>query len=571
MSLKNQYRILLPLFVLVFLFLGAPERAHAEDVSVEIDLNADMMDFYNNPQNVTVTSIGGPVNFVVTGVNGSGNYQYYLNDVELYDSTIYHGYYYVADPSRLPGYQTSNVLTFQFTASGTYKIVIYIMDMNSHAYKRKQVIMTVNDPSRPSVEAVADSVVAQCPGGSAYDRALWLHDWVLNHVTYDYSYMYVGSEAVLTRGTGICEGYARAYQLLLTKAGIANGLIEDRPDGHIWNAVNIDGAWYQVDCTWDDNGGDALATHKYFCVTDAIMTYSHPNHAAVAGYASNSMAANYMVRSGAAANWANEFTSGIQSNLDSKNTSFSLTPAQNYDRYFKMIAYTSAAYVLNVKSYSTGGKTVSLQATYTQDGAGNGSMNFTVTYPEETTTVAQTTVAKTTKETTKGTTTKETTKKQTDKGSSKDAEEKESEDEEKTTAAGKDPEQSLEDMLDPDAESGSVNDTEETEDAEAAEEAVDAETDDDVSGEAEDRNAEDGNAEVSENETVSDGNEKIAGSGENGDLAEDAAVAAEDVSGKGASGAGKILAAVMIPLAAAGAALWFILWKKRKKEDTPEE
>lgn len=37
--------------------------------------------------------------------------------------------------------------------------------------------------------------------------------------------------------------------MLLSAAGIENTETRDTYDGHTWNAVKLDGDWYQIDCT----------------------------------------------------------------------------------------------------------------------------------------------------------------------------------------------------------------------------------------------------------------------------------------------------------------------------------
>lgn len=65
---------------------------------------------------------------------------------------------------------------------------------------------------------------------------------------------------------GVCESYARLFQLVCQKKGIACVLVMGGSQvlngevytDHIWNAVQMDdGKWYLVDCTWGDTGGGA--------------------------------------------------------------------------------------------------------------------------------------------------------------------------------------------------------------------------------------------------------------------------------------------------------------------------
>ncbi|MBR2836571.1 MAG: hypothetical protein IKE43_12790 [Coriobacteriales bacterium] len=73
---------------------------------------------------------------------------------------------------------------------------------------------------------------------------------------------------VLVEHTGVCDGYSRAYQLLLKRVGIDACMVASETMNHSWNMVCIDGRWYHVDVTWDDptpdQGFEGLVHHDYF-------------------------------------------------------------------------------------------------------------------------------------------------------------------------------------------------------------------------------------------------------------------------------------------------------------------
>jgi len=52
----------------------------------------------------------------------------------------------------------------------------------------------------------------------------------------------------------VCEGYARAFQVLCRRAGIPCVLVDGkiRGEDHMWNYVQLQGGWYAVDVTWND-------------------------------------------------------------------------------------------------------------------------------------------------------------------------------------------------------------------------------------------------------------------------------------------------------------------------------
>ena len=147
----------------------------------------------------------------------------------------------VCDPSR-PAWASYYSLgtaghdfTFDFTASGTYRIYFYFMDNDRNDpqndkgiyYLRTTAEVAVNDAARPSVTQIVNDAVDLCrqeTNGSEYDMALWLHDWTLDQLEYDHSLNWCSAESGLTRHQGTCESYQRIYSKLLDAAGIANAM-----------------------------------------------------------------------------------------------------------------------------------------------------------------------------------------------------------------------------------------------------------------------------------------------------------------------------------------------------------
>ena len=108
-------------------------------------------------------------------------------------------------------------------------------------------------------------------------------------------------------GLGTCQAYESAYAKNLFAAGIENAETCDTYDGYTWNAVRLDGEWYQVDCSRDDTSdnfyGDLDQRHLYFCITDELMAIAHKGHAKIYnadGYATRSTSPidNYFLHTG---------------------------------------------------------------------------------------------------------------------------------------------------------------------------------------------------------------------------------------------------------------------------------
>lgn len=119
---------------------------------------------------------------------------------------------------------------------------------------------------------IASQVIT--PGMTDFEKALALHDWVLDNTTYEFSFY--GPEGTFFKGRGVCMSYAEAYGLLLDQAGIENLYIEAAVEmAHIWNLIKLDGEWYHVDCTWDDQNLDEYGQYRYFCLSDELIQQDH--------------------------------------------------------------------------------------------------------------------------------------------------------------------------------------------------------------------------------------------------------------------------------------------------------
>lgn len=121
-----------------------------------------------------------------------------------------------------------------------------------------------------------DRVVSQVikPGMSDFEKALALHDWLINNADYSSYRTFFGAEGVLVYGEGVCQSYTDAYAMLLDKVGISHKAVVSSSMDHAWNLVQLDGEWYHVDVTWDDPVG-GTEQHIYFGLTDELMSKDH--------------------------------------------------------------------------------------------------------------------------------------------------------------------------------------------------------------------------------------------------------------------------------------------------------
>ncbi len=116
---------------------------------------------------------------------------------------------------------------------------------------------------------------------SPYRIALALHDEIIKNTFYAYESDGVTPEdaiwahnvlGVFEKGSGVCESYARTFQLLLNYCGVENIYVigESMGEDHAWNMVKMDdGEWYWFDLTWDDTPEWMYGiSYNFFCTTD---------------------------------------------------------------------------------------------------------------------------------------------------------------------------------------------------------------------------------------------------------------------------------------------------------------
>ncbi|MDE7290196.1 MAG: hypothetical protein K2N71_11975, partial [Oscillospiraceae bacterium] len=115
-----------------------------------------------------------------------------------------------------------------------------------------------------AIDATADKLVKEAAGkSSTFEKLKVFHDYLVLNSSFEFS---SGSQDYNTsiynafgsgepQGNIQCNGYAKSMQYLCDKAGIVSMVVTgESAEGasHAWNVVDVDGKWYNLDCTWDD-------------------------------------------------------------------------------------------------------------------------------------------------------------------------------------------------------------------------------------------------------------------------------------------------------------------------------
>jgi len=113
-----------------------------------------------------------------------------------------------------------------------------------------------------------------------YDKARAIYTWIADNIYYDYPAYRSGNlteaanaVSVMKTKRGVCSGYARVTDVMLTLAGIPTFYQSGKCStiGHAWNVACIDGVWCYIDTTWG-------SANKYGYNDDEVYTKGDLNY-----------------------------------------------------------------------------------------------------------------------------------------------------------------------------------------------------------------------------------------------------------------------------------------------------
>ena len=172
-------------------------------------------------------------------------------------------------------------------STGLYHFSLIKIGLNAYerwtgAIGRVAQLKTYTDNSAAQIQAV-DGYAAMTSG----EKLKAVHDHICRLVSYGDASNVVEAQhtpygAYDSQHKVVCEGYAKLFKILTDKLGIAdNALVSGMAissngsgGAHMWNAVSLNGSWYLLDATWDDQDNTSMVYYDYFLAGSGSYGFS---------------------------------------------------------------------------------------------------------------------------------------------------------------------------------------------------------------------------------------------------------------------------------------------------------
>lgn len=210
---------------------------------------------------------------------GSKDFLYQKGNKTYKATATYPFYYDSKSKSYLIHYNTLKYLinTKYFSLSGEdyfskkgYKGMIYLSDRS---------VSVISDAE---YDEMLDDIIktAVTNNMSDFEKVLAINNYMVDNFKYDYSYRNYYAEDMLRDGKGVCQAYTELFQILMDRLNIecltVTGTASDgrKIAGHTWNIVKLDGYYYHIDVTWNDDDDEypVSRSYLYFLVSDKQMS-----------------------------------------------------------------------------------------------------------------------------------------------------------------------------------------------------------------------------------------------------------------------------------------------------------
>ncbi|MFJ7953100.1 transglutaminase domain-containing protein [Lysinibacillus sp. NPDC096418] len=168
-------------------------------------------------------------------------------------------------------YIYANIASFRWHYSGYVKNIVIKFQFNYHHSKVEEAF----------VDQTLNNIIAPMRRLSNFEKVKAAHDFIV--LSTEYSSQTVSSQyspyTLLTENKAVCQAYALVLYRMLEKLGFEVRYVagDAKDQLHAWVLVNLAGAWYHIDVTWDDPVPDKPneVRYNYFLLSDDQLAEDH--------------------------------------------------------------------------------------------------------------------------------------------------------------------------------------------------------------------------------------------------------------------------------------------------------
>lgn len=153
------------------------------------------------------------------------------------------------------------VISYNYDYATLVLNVKYCYDQAEIAQKQSEILGAAN--------SIIDNIITD--GMTDEEKCRAIYDYFNDNTAYDHTAVEEAKKSNFVKGDGwkegedafnahgilvdkkgVCQSYALSFKLLCSMSGVEAKVITGHLNGnlpHAWNAVNLDGKWYQTDCT----------------------------------------------------------------------------------------------------------------------------------------------------------------------------------------------------------------------------------------------------------------------------------------------------------------------------------
>ena len=153
-----------------------------------------------------------------------------------------------------------------YYSSSSSEVAICVYDIFGNGYARENVT--------GQIFSKVDDWISQINNYSSnYSKLLKAQHIVCANTEYVFNDYDQTAYSAIILGKSVCAGYAKFYSLLANGAGF--DCLSVTSYDHAWNVVNLDGTYYNVDTTWDDDEYSDIPYVDYFLTSDSYIISGH--------------------------------------------------------------------------------------------------------------------------------------------------------------------------------------------------------------------------------------------------------------------------------------------------------